>query len=746
MTVVAYPRLMPATRLELALSLIQWSDWRAFEKFASEFISPEYPSFRTTATASGDGGRDGEIYLADEDPTVAFQFSVTVDWQAKIKQTVSRLSTTFPDVDELIYVTNQVVGAGADALKKALRKDSKLSLDVRDRHWFVERENTYPQRSIASEKLAEQFVNPLLARNNLSNVSPRLSGDDGRIALLQLTLDARDHLGDRNLTKSCFQSLTIAALRGTSSELRLTREQIHQKIQSLVPAGAPGQLEALANGALERLSRKQGPVKFIRSSDEFHLSFQESKRLAEQTAAYILDEKELESELAAALCAMEPDSFDSRTAMEASTVLREILEDVLLRRGEAFASALQSGESVQLDASALLDEITAIGRTTPVSDKQAAATILRVLDSPSSRMNAYLRRLSDSYTLFAFLRQTPDVQKVVLSIFSEGSIWLDTSAILPLIGESIIDDHTRRHYTQLLRSAVDAGISLHATPGVIEEVERHLNRCVAFSRSTRESWNGRTPFIYSAYILSGRSSTDFLTWQDQIRGRERPEEDVQDYLEEVFSISTVSLEEIADGAPIELRAAVQELWMEQHDRRRGAGDDYSSDPGTIARLVAHDVENTVGIIQMRKNESRSPMGYKSWWLTMDKTALRIKSYLDNRMGESAPKSSPALSADFLSQYFQLGPMRAAIERDLHVGLPIMTDISRLENVPRDLIELADRVRAENADSDERVIRRKVRDTLDSARAKQGAATVGGIKELEKNILGEIAEQRSASAS
>ena len=112
---------MPATRLELALSLLESSDWRAFEKFASEFIAPEYPSFRTTATASGDGGRDGEIFIVEEDPSTAFQMSVTVDWRSKINQTVKRLAETFPAISELIYVTNQVIGAAADDLKKEIR-------------------------------------------------------------------------------------------------------------------------------------------------------------------------------------------------------------------------------------------------------------------------------------------------------------------------------------------------------------------------------------------------------------------------------------------------------------------------------------------------------------------------------------------------------------------------------------------------------------------------------------------------
>lgn len=176
---------MPQTRLELALSLIEGGDWRAFEKFTAEFLAVDYPEMRSTASASGDGGRDAELYVPMDDPTIAIQISVRQDWDTKIRETVKRLSDTFPNVRELIYATNQVIGASADVLKKSLRRDSAISLDVRDRQWFVERENTYPQRSVASERLAEQFVNPLLSRAGAAPASATsLTGPESRVALL----------------------------------------------------------------------------------------------------------------------------------------------------------------------------------------------------------------------------------------------------------------------------------------------------------------------------------------------------------------------------------------------------------------------------------------------------------------------------------------------------------------------------------------------------------------------------------
>ena len=69
---------------------------------------------------------------------------------------------------------------------------------------------------------------------------------------------------------------------------------------------------------------------------------------------------------------------------------------------------------------------------------------------------------------------------------------------------------------------------------------------------------------------------------------------------------------------------------------------------TRSLLVSHDVENYVGI-QMRREarrERRSAFGYKSWWLTLDGTAFRVKALLANRL-DGRHMGSPAISPDFM---------------------------------------------------------------------------------------------------
>lgn len=126
------------------------------------------------------------------------------------------------------------------------------------------------------------------------------------------------------------------------------------------------------------------------------------------------------------------------------------------------------------------------------------------------------------------------------------------------------------------------------------------------------------------------------------------------------------------------------------------------------------------------------MGYRSWWLTLDRTALRLNSHLKDRLGQDAP-ASPVLSPDFLTQLLRLGPMRTAVEKNLRVHLPLITDISLMENLPKDFLEEAAKIRAASSGKNERVIRREVRDGMDALTQKLGPHAHGGLELVKERV-------------
>jgi hypothetical protein len=160
-----------------------------------------------------------------------------------------------------------------------------------------------------------------------------------------------------------------------------------------------------------------------------------------------------------------------------------------------------------------------------------------------------------------------------------------------------------------------------------------------------------------------------------------------------------------------------------------------------SRLVSHDVENYVGVIvrRERRKERRSAFGYKTWWLTLDGTAFRMRKELVDRLKDKPP-ASPAISPDFMLNYLAVGPVRARLSRSTEETLPLMLNMSVLDAVPPVLLDLADALRKELMDLPPHVVRRKIRDTLDEARMLLGAQAQAGEQGLTDEIKRRLIEQ------
>jgi hypothetical protein len=734
-----------SNRFELALERLQPSDWERFESLASTFLFDEFPVLRTLAWSSGDKGRDSILWQPASDPTVILQYSVTEYWETKIGETVALMKKHSPEASVLIYVTPLAVGPLADKLKQSLRKD-RIFLDTRDRSWFVERANRTATTSTAAEELATAIVDPYLAsRGVIETKGQALGSYDSRVALVYLQLQWEDDSRDKGLSKLAFDALVRSALRGTNSENRLSRGTIQTKISSALSAHDPTLVDQLTNQALARLTKAS--IRHWQKEDEFCLTHEETVRQVERLSALERQDRSLSDSLVAALCTTARQMGFKKYEISAPLVAftRKIVEQVLLQRGHWFATH-QMGQQLTLGEveSTATRELGALpsssGLRGPVVPL-VARSVQAVLTSPPDTLAPYVRALSDSYTLFAFLRQTPDVQSAIVKMFSHGEIWLDTSVILPVLAETLARPEARQ-YSNLLKAAKEAGSTLHATRGVLEEVERHINRASVCAGKTGADWLGKVPFLFSAFMWSGRPRGECSKWLGEFVGSMHPEDDLAEYLELEFGIKRGSLAEEAERADVRLRGAVQEVWRESHDRRH-ANDQMELDDITKGRLVDHDVENYLGVVERRKTAGVQPLGYSVWWLTLDRTAFCLHERL-GRDYTDRPLHSPALSADFMNNYLSVGPARRMLSKQFESSLPIMMDLSVMQAVPTELIQVADTLRQELVGLPEHVIRRKIRDTLDAGKTRLGKLAHEGVAGYEKRLKDELLQSARES--
>ncbi|HCC5967405.1 TPA: hypothetical protein M5867_005091, partial [Klebsiella pneumoniae] len=690
----------------------------------------EFDVYISTAANSGDGGRDGELYSTD-DPKVMAQFSVTDDWNKKINDTIRRLNVTFPDTLVLIYMSNQEIGALGDSLKKTARKNHNISLDIRDKNWFCERVNLNQSNQIKAEELAKGFVDPYLATYDIiPKVSTELSNPESIAALTYLNLQWQDDIRDKGLTKTAFEAMVRSALIGTDSNNRMKKDEICSKIFKIFPRHSPQELSIYIDKAIKRLGKT---VIKSHPNNEYCLSHEDTLRFNEFKAEKIIAESELKSAIEKITLQVTANSLDENEVKELSLCLRNLTEKVLFERSQSFAMAVESGNLTALadnDFKTTIMQEISISKFKKKKDVDWFSIlnigIRETLLSDNPSIQQHLRSLADSYTLMAFLQITPDVQKAVEKMFSNGNLWLDTTIILPLISETLLNDEEKTgRFTRMIAAATGAGLRLYVTDGVIEEVERHMNRCLTCSRMPSRAWNGSIPYLLERYIFSGRSVGSFATWLENFRGPSRPMDDIFDYLLQEFNIHKRSLQDEYPKTSEELRRALVLIWNERYVRRREKYN-VDIDEMTITRLINHDIECYAGVLALRNQERSSPFGYSSWWLTLDKQTFDLKRKLQDMMTETPP-DSPVMSADFLVNYLAIGPLRRKVSKADEANLPLLMMIDNATKLTPELVVEAENIRKQFIDLPERMIRRNVRDSLDKAKSYIGPLSKAGME-------------------
>lgn len=712
-------------QLDLALRLIPPSDWKRFERFASSFLASEFTDLRTTAAASGDGGRDAELFEYQGDPSVVFAYSVTENWKKKVKRDIKRVRSQFPTARLLIYCTNHDVGAKADELKRTARDDHGLHLDVRDRSYFVERCQGSQAHVLVSEELVEQYVAPYVASNEIVASKGRaLSDVESKAAFVFLQLQNEDEKVERNLTKVSYEALVRATLREATGppDGFMLRTDIYLQVAKSVPSTPERVVRDRVDAALKRLERHY--LRHWTKDDKFCLTSQEVKRIGGRLAELERRQSDLQQAIRRAVDRSSSDELYLNDLEGIAEALTALIERVLHRQGELFVNAVSTGDAPPIVAAELRDLTVAVLSENPADYKVRDPITLLVeafkclLEDDSRAVRQYLASMGETYTLFAFLQETQDVQRAVRKLFSHGDVWLDTSIVLPLLIETLRDD---RPLTDLLAAARQVGLRLRVTPGVVEEVESNLRRAVARASRGASAWTGNDPVIYANYVAVGGEAGTIRAWVEQFRGLERPADDIRESLADLFGIEQHDLKAEMAEANVALRAAVREVWNDIHARRRAQ---QSLD---IYSLVEHDVENWLGVLQLRRKEKGAQgLGYRSWWLTLDRQALGVKGKVELRYGHPVGPS-PTMSPEFLLAYLNFRPFYDPALRP--AVLPPATHLGGLDLIPRELIEVAEEVRAELKGLPSRVVERRVRDAMDRRRRGDDAHEEGSVEEL-----------------
>jgi len=697
-------------RLRFALDHLRATDWEAFEDLCGAFLTTELPELRRIGGV-GDKGRDAVFEAADMDQVVV-QFSIQEDWKSKIGSTLADLKKAEVPVHSLIYVTNREIGPRADPLKSALLRKG-ISLDTRDRTYFLDRVHLSEQNRRAARSLSARVIDPLLPEAELTKNSP-LADADLRAGLTYLELQIRDSSDSRNLKRLSYDALVLAALRDTDPDSRRSKSEVIRSVEGHLPSHESDEVTASVEGALRRLKTEQKIIVSGGEEKTYALHHLQRVEQADRTLAVLAERESVVAELAH-LVGQTAEELDLRLSSEDASPLADALDRVLQlmleREGHNVAEAVREQRGTLKRADLLLaTENVVASQYGPVRGvlrrkdqlvELLLETAQSLFDRPTPAIQAYLRELSDAYTLLAFLTEAPDVQRAVSHFFSRGNLVLDTTVILPCFAETQLPAEKQR-LTNLFRAAREVGMSLSTTDGVANEILTHLQRALTCSRTRSSDWNGPIPFAFSDWQdVAGAGS--FEKYVEPFIGK-GSSEDVEFFLDQALKIEVADLEPIADSAiEADTRHEFTELWRARKRIRTGQS---AADRDLLLR---HDVEMFFGVLGYRRTEPKDVFGYEAWWVTEDLSAQGA--YREAISADIPLPSNPCMSPSFLSTLISLGPARRHLNRELRSLLPVALDIQRRGWGPKQLSSVANEIREKHADEPEWLIRKRIREAM-----------------------------------
>jgi hypothetical protein len=708
-----------AERLGVALDQIKPTDGALWETFANTFLASEFPQLRPVG-GMHDEGRDAFLYEPDGEPGVYIQHSTQETFETKIRNTLQTLQNNGFQPKQLIYCSPRDIIKESDDIKRELRLKG-VSLDLRDRTYFLTFRNQSAGRLAASEDLAKKLVDPLLkGAVATASIPHALTEKEERTAIAYFQISVRDRASDKSVSKLCYEALVRYALREATPENPLPLQKIIEAIGLLVVSGNREHVEDKVKGSVARLSAR-GVVKHQThpaKTDGYTLSNVERTILQQQLQKLISEVANLLSETGD-IASRVAEANEIDYPFDAHHVAKDVLmlcDYFLLDMGRSAAKAFESKEFFNPATTTLSDyasRLTKSGVALSSLDSLGLARFLdlvpqtaeAILKKPSEAAAEYLSRVADSYYLLFALRQSTEVMQAVGKVVGTSKILLDASTLVPCMAEILLPEDERR-VTGLFKSAIESGVKLYVSQEAIDELHAVIRKARAIYASDQA-----TGFHFSSSGLveafqahSSQWGAGLLDFLNQFAGVDTPDEDLKLFLKHHLSVEFLSFENE--------RAAIDKVVLEEIAARlKPTRRPKEMEEAATDRLVCNDVTCLLLIEKLRKAEDTTDLyGFSWWWLTSDRAAYALD------RSHRSPKACVCMSPDFLLRYLSIQPLPTKTYVGAARHLPLAVEVAAVGLIP---LEIKTEVETELAAAEKlpKYMRiRRIRDLLYQAKS------------------------------
>ncbi|WP_153018634.1 hypothetical protein [Marichromatium gracile] len=643
--------------VEIALDRVEGF---AFERFAQDFLSVLEGKEFIPVGGIGDGGADG-IYDSGNGRSF-YQFTRQENHRDKIRKTVQRLQKFGRNVKTLYYLTARLI-PHIDSEEELLTDKLDVNIKIRDRKYILSHINdTNGTTAAFTNHLSTytQFLSNLANQSNSSH-SPHI---DNPSAFVFLQHEVTNRLGNRKLVHSIADTMILWALSETDPDkgIFMTEAQIAERIFSAFP-WASKILKSHLKQRLESMrNKKEGgrELRWYKKEGHYCLPYETRQVIAAENAA----DESLGIQFIEELKIIAGGLFDADEGVyqKIAELASKVIHSVFEKQGLLFAYFLSDAEEGMAPpiVADCIDEVIkeSIVQADNIENYRELLEnmIRKVFYEGSPRQRKYLSNLSRTYVLLFTLQAEPRIVEYFSTMSASFRLYLGTDVLIKAISERYLtsEDQVARN---LLKLAKSAGVSMHLSECVLEEVYTHI-RATYFEFAnyfadmepyiTREVARNSDKILIRAYfyakdegLVNGWKAylEQFITY-DKVLTAEGKEE-IRKYLMAEYGLFFTANSELESVTKEDQVKKLTETLLENDDKENEA----------LAYNTSLLVYGIYGLRQ-KHNEigSASEYGLKTWWMTNQSRVLQHTAGLirDNH-------AKYIMRPDFLLHFISLSP-------------------------------------------------------------------------------------------
>lgn len=650
-----------------------------FENFAQNLSRCERGKDFFATSPFKDGGIDGFITKIDEDtvvtkkgkPGIIFQYGTTESYANKIRATFNDLLSKGIDVRKITYYSPRSI---SQIVKQTniLEDELDIAIQIIDQAQLC---------SMAAnnecQHIFQEFVTTILGVLE--------SNDDKKIildypALYLSALYRYDDKTEQNKTiTNVADNLIIWALRDTSPEdnIFMQEEKIYQSIEKEFPT-AKTSIKSMFNDRLKFLNKQR--TKYSRQAIQKHKqgyclpieTREEFKRKKDESSDVLLLAK-------TSLIERITENFLDEKKLEIVELILHTLKHVFTKQGMKLTTKINSKDEDSYDDINLRDAIICADQdlkdyTFREKDYTCVSSILRkVFVKPSKSEQEYLIRASHLYIMHYVMHNNMDI----ISYFQEKTKRLNlivhSDIIILALSEQYLPKEGQ-HYRNMLMYLIDSGADLILTEEALTEIYMNIriasyeykNHIQSFENHfTLDSIKYLPVMMTRAYLYS-KNDKLVSSWEEYVnnfctlsnlhnnKGKTAAKEELKIYLTDMFKVNILRTNALEKDINIKLAEELTSILRPYKKKLE------------MAKHVAN-VNIYVSTIRNNNKEiSDNPFGYKTYWLTREKTAYNIaeKFFNKNDLGTHL-----IMRPEFIMQQIMFTPDSESIAKSYTATFP-----------------------------------------------------------------------------